>query len=161
MSNLPNLLIVVADGEHARFLRLAANNALHCECAFDSTAAHKQSSDLGTDHPGASMHTGSTAHHALNPQHDPKDLEKLKFAGFVAQRINAAAADEGFGRLILVAPPHILAAVYAELDTRSKAFTLNTLAKDLTKVPDHELWPHVKTWVPRVHRFVNTPAAAR
>jgi protein required for attachment to host cells len=161
MSKPQNLLVVVADGEHARFLRPAADNALHCESAFDSTTAHKQSSDLGADHPGAAMHTGSTAHHALSPRHDPKEMEKAKFARFIARQINAAATGEGFDRLILVAPPPILAAVYADLDTQSKAFTVNTLAKDLTKVPDGELWPHVKTWVPNVHRFVNTPPATR
>jgi protein required for attachment to host cells len=152
MSKQQNLLVVVADGEHARFLRPAANNALHCESAFDSTAAHQQSSDLGTDHPGAAMHTGSTAHHALAPRHDLKDLEKAKFARCIAQQINTAAMGEGFDRLILVAPSHILAAVYASLDTESKAFTINTLAKDLTKVPDDELWPHVQAWVPRAQR---------
>jgi len=149
MSKPRNLLVVVADGEHARFLRPAADNALHCESAFDSTTAHKQSSDLGADRPGASVHTGSTAHHAMTPRHDPKDMEKAKFARFVAKQINAIATGEGFDRLILVAPSSILAVVDAGLDTESKAFTINTLAKDLTKVPDHELWPHVQTWMPR------------
>jgi hypothetical protein len=37
------------------------------------------------------MHTGSTAHHALPPRHDPKNREKAKFARFVAQQINAVA----------------------------------------------------------------------
>src|SRR5271155_1108245 len=73
-----NLLIVVADGEHVRFVRPAADNALHSEAELDSPAAHKQSADLGSDHPGASMHTGSSAHHALAPRHDPHALAKVK-----------------------------------------------------------------------------------
>jgi len=35
------------------------------------------------------------------------------------------------------------------------------LAKDLTKVPDSELWPHVRPWVPDVHRFVTAPGTRR
>src|SRR4051812_37914001 len=161
MSKQQDLLIVVADGEHARFLRPAADNALHGVSEFDSTFAHKPSSDIGSDHPGATMHTGSTAHHALTPRHDPKDLEKARFARFVAQQINAFAMAEGFDRLILVAPSRILAAVYADLDADTKYFTINTLAKDLTKVPDSALWPHVKTWVPGVHRFVTVSGTPR
>jgi protein required for attachment to host cells len=155
MSKQQKLLVVVADGEHARFLRPAASNALHGV----STFAHKQASDIGSDHPGAIMHTGSTAHHAVGPRHDPKELEKTRFARFVAQQINAVSSGEGFDRLILIAPSPILAAMYADLDTATKAFTINTLAKDLTKVPDGELWPHVQAWVPRVHRFVTAPGS--
>lgn len=54
-----NLLIVIADGEHVRFVRPAEDNALHSE----APAQHQRSADLGGDHPGAS--TGSSAHHAL------------------------------------------------------------------------------------------------
>jgi len=68
--------------EHARFLRPAASNALHCVSTFDSAFVRKQSSDIGADHPGAAIHTGSTAHHALGPRHDPKDLEKTRFAQY-------------------------------------------------------------------------------
>jgi protein required for attachment to host cells len=159
MSKQQNLLVVVADGEHARFLRLAASNALHVVSMFDSTFARKQASDIGSDHPGATMHTGSTARHSMGPRHDPKELEKTRFAEFVAQQINAVSSGDGFDRLILVAPSPILAAIYADLDIETRAFTVNTLAKDLTKVPDAGLWPHVQAWVPRIHRFVTTPGA--
>ena len=150
MPKHPRLLIVVADGEHVRFLRPAAGHTLHTETAFDSTAAHKQSSDLGSDHPGAAMHTGSTAHHALAPRHDLKALEKKKFARFVAHQINAAAVDDGFDRLVVVAPSHILDAVRAALDTATEARIIGTLAKDLVKTPDGELWPHIQSFLPPV-----------
>jgi hypothetical protein len=90
-----NLLIVVADGEHVRFVRPAADNALHSETERDSPATHKQSADLGSDHSGASMHTGSSSHHALAPRHDPHSLAKMKFAHAIAhQRPDAGSASE-------------------------------------------------------------------
>lgn len=153
-----NLLIVVADGEHVRFVRPAADNALHSEAECDLPAAHKQSADLGSDHPGASMHTGSSAHHALAPRHDPHSLAKVKFAHTIAHQLNAAG--NTFDELAVVAPPHVLREISDALDTTVAAKVIGTLAKDLVKTPDDELWPHVRAWVRPVHRpLIGSPGA--
>jgi protein required for attachment to host cells len=145
-----NLLIVLADGEHVRFVRPAADNALHSESELESPSAHKRSGDLGSDHPGAAMHSGSSAHHAMEPRHDPHSLEKAKFARAVGHRLNAAAA--GFNELVIVAPSHVLSEIRDALDTTTEAKVIGTLAKDLLNTPDDDLWPHVHTWVRPVHR---------
>jgi protein required for attachment to host cells len=152
MSDHQRLLFVIADGEHVRFVRPAEDNALRSDGAMDSFAAHKRSSDLGSDHPGASYHTGSSAHHSLAPRHDRHTLEKEKFARFVAERLNAAGAAKAFDELVIVAPPHIVSVIRQELDTATDAKVIGTLAKDLVKTPDGELWPHVRHWVRPVHR---------
>jgi protein required for attachment to host cells len=144
------LLIVVAGGEHVRFVRPAADNALHSEAELDSPSAHKQSEELGSDHPGASMHTGSSAHHALAPRHEPHTLAKVKFAHAVAHQLNAAGST--FDELVVVAPPHVLREISDALDTTTEAKVIGTLPKDLVKTPDDELWPHVRAWVRPVHR---------
>ena len=97
MPHYLRLLIVVADGEHARFVRAKQDNALYTDAAFDSAAAHKRSSDLGSDHPGASFHTGSTVRNSIAPEHDLHDQEKEKFAHYVAKEINEAAIAGTFG----------------------------------------------------------------
>jgi protein required for attachment to host cells len=154
MARQRNLLIVIADGEHARFVRPAVDNALHSEVILDSATAHLRSSDLKSDHPGASYHTGSSAHHAIAPHHDPHDLEKEKFAHHVAEELNAASARESFDELLLVAPPHVLNALRRALNSTTTAQVVGTLGKDLVKTPDDELWPHVQAWVQPVHRPV-------
>jgi protein required for attachment to host cells len=146
MSLHRNLLIVLADGEHVRFVRPVAHNALHSVDAIDSEAARKQSSDLGTDRPG------STAHHGLAPRHDLHDMEKAKFARFVGDQINAGATDDAFDALIVVAPAHTLNEILGELNTVTKKMVTGTLAKDLVKVPDAELQPHLAEWVAPVRR---------
>jgi protein required for attachment to host cells len=145
-----DLLIVVADGEHVRFVRPAGDNALHSEAVAASPSVHQQSADLGSDHPGASVHTGSTAHHALAPRHDPHAMEKDKFAHSIARQLNGGT----FAELVVVAPPHVLSAIRGALDTATEAKVIGTLAKDLVKTPDDELWPHVSAWVRPVHRSV-------
>jgi len=149
-----NLLIVIADGEHVRFVRPAADNALHSEAKVDSPSVHERSSDLGSDHPGAAMHSDSSAHHALTPRHDPHAIAKEKFAHSIAQQLNAGAARGVFDELIVVAPSHVLSEIRGALDTTAEAKVIGTLPKDLVKTPDDELGPHLREWVPPVHRTV-------
>ena len=152
MPHYLRLLIVVADGEHARFVRAKQDNALYPDAAFDSAAAHKRSSDLGSDHPGASFHTGSTVRNSIAPEHDLHDQEKEKFAHYVAKEINEAAIAGTFDELVIVAPAHSLNAIRAALDPAAETKIIGTLAKDLVKTPDHELQPHVSEWVRAVDR---------
>ena len=152
MSAHQRLLFAIADGEHARFVRPASDNALHADSAMDSFTAHRKSADLGSDHPGASYHTGSSAHHALAPRHDLHALAKEKFAHAIADQINAAAAADAFDELVIVAPPHTLNAIRQHLDAATDARIIGTLQKDLLKIPNDELWPHVRHWVRPVHR---------
>ena len=147
-----NLLFVLADGEHARFVRPADDNALHTQEDLDSPFAHMRSADLGSDKPGAAFHSDSTQHHAKLPRHDPHELEKAAFAKDIATRLNEAAARGLFEELVLVAPSRTLIGIEAALDGTAKGRLIGTLKKDLTKTPDHELWPHVHEWVRPVHR---------
>jgi protein required for attachment to host cells len=96
------------------------------------------------------MHSGSTAHHAIAPHHDPHDQEKVLFEHHVAREINEAAKRDEFDSLVIVAPAHALEAIRSALDPAAKARIAGTLAKDLLKTPDDELWPHLKEWVPPV-----------
>jgi protein required for attachment to host cells len=152
MSTHQQLLFVIADGEHVRFVRPAQDNALHADVAMDSLTAHKRSADLGSDHPGASYHSGSSAHHSLTPRHDMHALAKEKFAQTIAEQLNAAAASAAFDELVIVAPPHTLNSIREALDTATDAKIIGTLGKDLVKTPDDELWPHVRHWVRPTHR---------
>ncbi len=146
------MLIVIADGEHARFIRPAADHALHEERAIESHAAHQQSSDLRSDHPGASFHSRSSTHHAMTPRHDPKELEKDRFAKLVAAEVNAAAQASSFDTCLLVAPAHCLAALQAALIPEAARRVVGKLAKDLTKTPTQDLAEHLREWVTPVHR---------
>ena len=152
MPKSPDLLFVIADGEYVRFVRPADDNSLHGAAIVESFSAHKRSANLGSDQSDATCHVGSSAHHAVSPRHDMHVLEKDKFAATVAQWLNAAAATEGFDELVIVAPPHTLAAIRENLNTATNASIVGTLPKDLVKVPDHELWPHLRWWIRPTHR---------
>lgn len=152
MSQRRTMLIVITDGAHARFVRTAEDNTLRTQRAFDAVTAHDRSSDLRSDHPGASVHTGSTAHHAVAPRHDPHQMEKERFARTVADQLNTATGDDAFEALVLVAPSHTLQVVLHALQAGVRARIIGTLEKDLVKTPDGELAPHLREWVPPVLR---------
>jgi protein required for attachment to host cells len=147
MSKQKELLITIADAEHARLVRRTPTNGFRTERSFDSVAAHKRSAELGSDHPGASFHSDSTAHHAMTPQHDPQELEKEKFARAVADELNDMPPD-AFDALLIVAPSHSLNEIRARLNGTTAAKLVGTLAKDLAKTPDADLWSHLKDMIP-------------
>jgi protein required for attachment to host cells len=49
--------------------------------------------------------------------------------------------------VVLVAPAHTLNEIRNELDATTAAKLIGSLQKDLIKVPDHELAPHLHEWV--------------
>ena len=147
-----HLCIVIADGGHARLVRPAADNALHTFEAIDSTSVHKHDRDLVSDRPGRSFESGQTARHAYTPRSDPHEMAKEDFARLIAQRVNDDSAEDLFNELVVVAPAHVLSELTGGLDAPTKAKLRGTLAKDLVKTPDHELWPHLKEWVAPVQR---------
>lgn len=147
MSKHARMLIVIADGEHARFVRAAANGALHTASSFDSAVAQQRSSDLGSDRPGAAFHSNATVHHALAARSDPHALAEQGFAHLVASEIDAAFGRHEFDELLLTAPPRILNAIRDRLSAGSVARLAGMLRKDLAKTPDDALRPHLRRWL--------------
>ena len=148
MSNTRRILIAIVDGEHARFIRPRSDNVLRTEQRFDSTSAHKQSADLGADRPGASFHSDTSEHHGLAPRHDLHDLEKAKFARFVAAQLNEMSGDNAFDGLVIAAPAESLNVIHDALNPATQAKIMARLTKDLTKIPDDALWSHLQQWLP-------------
>jgi protein required for attachment to host cells len=141
------LWIAIADGEHARIVQPDDNNVLRTVQALDSASAHLRSRDIGSDRPGRSFESAASAHHAVGERHDLHAMEKEKFARFVAEQLNAAAARDAFDELLLVAPVRALHELREALDTATAAKLVGTLEKDLVKTPDHELSSHLRDWV--------------
>ncbi|WP_431284817.1 host attachment protein [Humitalea sp. 24SJ18S-53] len=138
--------IVIADGEHARFLTRTAHGAFHTFKTLESETAGLRSSDLTSDEPGRAFESGDVARHAIAPREDPHLREKHRFAALVAAHVNAAAGAGLFGRLVLVAPIRTMTTLDSELDEPASTRVTHRIRKDLTKVPDGDLAPHLPPW---------------
>lgn len=143
---------VIADGGHVRFVKPARDNALHTVEALDAVSVHKKTHDLASDRAGRVHESSGVVRHAIAARNDPHELEKRRFAHLIGEKLNDPGTAGGFTELILVAPPHILAEMRDRLNTMTEALVTGTLAKDLTHVPDHALYPHLKQWVRPTHR---------
>ena len=120
-------LIVLADGEHARFVRPEdADNTLHSFSHIE--ALEGQEGAAGEPH---------AASHKVFPD-------------WVAAQLNQGVAS--YDELYIAAPARTLNEIRLHLARPVQVKLKEVLDKDLTKVPDHELWPHIKHWVRPVHR---------
>ena len=147
MPQRKRLWIVITDGEHARFVVPGpAAGAFHTERVEDSATSHKRSTDLVADAPGRAFESSGSTRHAIAPKHDPHALAKQRFLQSVADQINQAAAEGAFDELVLAAPAGEIAELRDALDRGAAAKVIGTLGKDLVKVPDHELGPHLAQW---------------
>lgn len=154
MTENMRLCILIADGEHARLLRPDEDNVLHVANSFDSATAHLMSHELVSDRPGRDFESARPGSHGVVPRHDPHVMQKVKFAHFIADQLNHAAAQEAFDRLVLVAPARVLSEIDDALDLTTTAKVVGRLAKDLVKVPNHALSPHLHDWVAAPHRVM-------
>jgi protein required for attachment to host cells len=146
------LWIVVADGEHARVVTPREDGALQTQERIDSKNAHLRSSDLGADQPGRVHESASATRHAAEPRTDPHDAAKERFARDLGAWLLQSSRRGAFDELVLVAPNHILTDLRESLDAPASDKLRGVLAKDLTKVPDHELQPHLSEWAPPPRR---------
>ncbi len=137
--------LIVADGEHARAVTpTVARGQFVTVLSFDSVTAHMASHDLGTERQGRVHESASTTRHSIVPRQDPHIAAKHNFMIEVASQV-ASHVDE-FDRLVLVAPSHALHDLREALGDTSRAKMVGTLAKDLTKTPDHDLMSHLSEW---------------
>ena len=146
------LWIVIADGEHARVVAPREDGALETQDRIDSKSAHLRSSDLGADRPGRVHESASTTRHGAEPRTDPHDAAKEGFARDLGAWLLQSSRQGAFDELLLVAPSHVLGRLRESLDEPASNKLRGVLAKDLTKVPDHELQPHLGEWVPPARR---------
>jgi protein required for attachment to host cells len=137
----PRTWYVVADGGRARILQKRdAEDMFDMIREMVSADLHHRTRDLGSERPGRTRESASSAHHAVEPRQDLHRAEKHNFVHELAEALNAAGGE--FDRLILVAPAHALRTLHDGLDAATKPKVAAQLQKDLTNVPAAELARH-------------------
>lgn len=129
---------IIADGARARLVKRAGD-------AGDFTTTRELKADRRAPEKMKGVVFDSSTHrsYGVESRADAVRAHKTAFAREVAEAINTEASHEALGRLAIVAPARTLSAITAHLSAAAKSKLAGTLAKDLTKVPDHEL----KDWL--------------
>jgi protein required for attachment to host cells len=138
--------IMVADAAQGRiFMKEGRESQLApvADANFANPAAHGFSRDLGSDRPGRTVESVGGAHHAQEPKHDPHRAAKATFAKQIAEFVERSALENKFDKLVLVAPPQMLGDLRHALGRHATAKVASEVAKDLTKIPIHEIESHL------------------
>ena len=143
--------VLVADGAGARILEVHGTER---RLELVRTEAHakgrRAARDLGTDQPGRSFDSaGQGGRHAMEPDTDPKRVERQKFVRHLAEELAAEVAGDRLAGFYLVAEPRLLGELRAALPHQAAGRVRGEIAKDLANLTlpqltdrlARELWP--------------------
>ena len=141
--------ILVADGSRARILKNdGPGKGLQPAVGEEFHHALPKTSELGSDRPGRSQESASSARHAVENPVDWHRFEKEKFAREMARVLDQANNAGAYDRLILVAPPKTLGDLRGALGSGARKKVTGELDKDLTQITLGELPEHLSALLP-------------
>jgi protein required for attachment to host cells len=130
--------IVVADGARARIFALRLHSPyLVSALDRDLVATRLTDRDLESDRPGRTTERGTGMSHSMRQELDKHRQAQLELAREVAKELDNAR--NGLRRIVLVAPPRALGDLREACSAEVRALVTNEVAKDLTKLPVHDL----------------------
>lgn len=132
--------ILVADGARAHIVaHQGPGKGLEAVLSLENANSRTATRDLGADRPGRVHESADSARHSMAPRVDWHSYEKHLFAKSMAKRLDQAALEKKFDRLILVAPPHTLGELRAALHKQTREKVSAELNKDLTNMSVQDL----------------------
>lgn len=142
--------ICVADGTRAQFYHCdgPGHDIVPTLDYMLAAPSRAHNAAMTTDRPGRTFPSagwGDTAgwgRHAYD-EGDWHDDEKRRFASRVAERLDHAADDHLFERLVLVAPPAMMGELRKHLQDLTRRMVVGEVTKDLTHMTPREMQCHL------------------
>jgi protein required for attachment to host cells len=132
--------IVIADGGRGRVLK--ANNAgrgIAPALDHELVADTRPGREINADRPGRTKDRMAQGRHAYEPPTDPRENEQIEFARQIARLLDDERKQGSYGRLAIIAPPKMLGLLREAMTGEVRDLVSAEIAKDLTKLPLHEL----------------------
>jgi protein required for attachment to host cells len=132
---------VVVDGGTARFMATSKDRSgLEVLRQVVAPEIHLKTHDLVSDRAGRDFESGSPTRHGIVAKHDPHEMAKQRFVAEVAGLLREENEAGRFDELVLIVTRAQAATLRDALDPATRARVLETVTKDLTKEPLHELY---------------------
>jgi protein required for attachment to host cells len=132
-----SLLYIVADGGTARLIERLPKGGFRTLRTLDGRAQLAiVREQLRDEHAGRSIESANSARHAVGREDDYRRA-KAAFAKRTAEAVKRMLAEGEWSGVVLAAPARLVQVFRDELE--GEINLVRTLAKDLTKTPDHEL----------------------
>jgi protein required for attachment to host cells len=138
MPRHPNLIYVLADGAHARFVERRADTGAFVTFKKMDGSGRLQTlrEELRDEGAGRSYESANSGRSTVGPD-DAYARAKADFATHVGYRLTEINAERKPEGVVLVAPPRLLNSIRESL--AAGVVVTAELGKDLTNTPDHEL----------------------
>jgi protein required for attachment to host cells len=141
----PIVWVLVADAARARLFQVEQpQQTLSAALGRELIGSNLPSREIGSDRPGRTFDSGGEGRHAKEPPTDPARHAQAEFAREVVQLLDEKRESRSFERLIVVAPPQFLGDLRATMSQQLREAVSAEVAKDLSKLPLHELQDHLR-----------------
>ena len=144
MADMLDLLILVFDGEKARFFKGDAKEGLRPSADMQSEL-HRFSREVGTDKGGRRF--SATGRQAMEPKHDLHKEEKHDFVLKLVKTLDTAYDQGAFKSLMVVAPERSLGEFRKLVSDRLRKLVVSEVPKELTQYSDHELMERLRPYL--------------
>jgi protein required for attachment to host cells len=135
-------LVAIFDSAHVRFFEYKANGKLVSILQDVSSGLHHDKKDIEADRPGRTISAGGQ-HHALEPHHDPRKMEKHDFVRSIAQAIDEALERHAFGRLVVAAPARSIGEFRSVASAKVLKSVWHEVPKELANLSEADLEAHL------------------
>lgn len=145
---LHNVYILVADSAHARLLeRDVPGHKMKLVREAVNPFGRGKVSDRMSDAAGRTFDSnGLGARHAIEPSTDPKEVEREKYARYLATML--AGTERSYDSLVLVAPPRFLGELREALPASVRGKVVGEVQKELTHLTLPQLEEHLTGALP-------------
>ncbi len=141
----PIIWVLVADAGRARLFQVEQpQQTLKPALGQELIGSNLPSREIASDRPGRTFDSGGEGRHAKEPPTDPARHAQEEFAREVVRLLDENRESRQFQRLIVVAPPQFLGDLRAMMSRQLQEAVSAELAKDLSKLPPHELQEHLR-----------------
>ena len=141
MAEMLDLLVVVFDGQNARFFKGDAKMGLRPSAEMHSEL-HRWSREVGTDRGGRRFSAGQRQ--AMEPKHDLHKEEKHDFVLKLVKTVDTAYDQGAFKALMVVAPERSLGEFRKLASDRLRKLVVSEVPKELTQYSDAELMERLR-----------------
>jgi protein required for attachment to host cells len=140
----PIIWVLVADAARARLFQVEPpQQTLSAALGRELIGSNLPSREIASDRPGRTFDSGGEGRHAKEPPTDPARHAQQEFARDVVRLLDEHKESRAFDRLIVVAPPQFLGDLRALMPQQLRQAVSAEIAKDLSKLPLHELQDHL------------------
>jgi protein required for attachment to host cells len=135
--------ILIADGARAHLLLSEGRGKALTEVpGSDIRIDLKPDHELSAERPGRVHESANVSRHAIE-RDDLHRREKERFAQSLAEGLDKRLANREYDRLVIAAAPETLGVIRSALSDKVRAVIIAEVAKDLTKIPNPQIRPHL------------------